>query len=208
MALWYSLRNNYWSGNANNWDDSLGLMKTDFSHKPAYDTFKAYTPGAGPAPAPAPRPAPAPAPAPTTGPDGSDHAPDATGTRPKKRTRTSLRVGTSATTSATTAAVANRTRSYSLGGHVVASSGGFVTIRLQRPAGSSRAYRTVRTLRVRLTSAGNFATQRATARLGSLARAGGLRWQLDRPAFRLGLRLPPPLVSASTRPKGWSVGGR
>ena len=34
-----------------------------------------------------------------------------------------------------------------------------MTIRLQRAAGSSRAYRTVRTLRVRLTSAGNFATR-------------------------------------------------
>ena len=48
VALWYSLRNNYWAGNANNWEDSLGLMKTDFSHKPAYDTFKAYTPAQAP----------------------------------------------------------------------------------------------------------------------------------------------------------------
>ena len=167
VACWYNLRNNFWSGNANNWDSNLGLMKTDFSHKPSYDTFKAYTPGAGPAPTPDPTPAPAPnstpapapTPAPTTDPTAPTTPPTTTSARPKKKTRTSLRVGTAATSSATTSAVASRARSYSLAGRVVASSGGFVTIRLQRAAGSSRAYRTVRLLRVRLTSAGSFVTR-------------------------------------------------
>jgi Glycosyl hydrolase catalytic core len=157
VACWYNLRNNYWAGNANNWEDNLGLMKTDFSHKPAYDTFKSYTPGAGPAPTPDPTPAPTPAPAPTTSPTTTSSP--TTSTRPKKKTRTSLRVGTAATSSANTPAVSSHARSYSLGGKVVASTGGFVTIRFQRAAGSSRAFRTVRLVRVRLAQAGTFGTR-------------------------------------------------
>ena len=44
VATWYNFRDNYW-GTASNWEDSLGLMRKDFSHKPAYDAFKAYAPG-------------------------------------------------------------------------------------------------------------------------------------------------------------------
>ena len=47
VAFWYSFRNNYWANDADNWEDRLGLVRTDFSHKPAYDAFKAYTPDGG-----------------------------------------------------------------------------------------------------------------------------------------------------------------
>ena len=47
VALWYSFRNNYWANDADSWEDQLGLVRTDFSHKLAYDAFKTYTPGSG-----------------------------------------------------------------------------------------------------------------------------------------------------------------
>lgn len=47
VATWYNLRNNYWAGNADTWEDQLGLVRTDFSPKPALDAFRNYSPGAG-----------------------------------------------------------------------------------------------------------------------------------------------------------------
>jgi hypothetical protein len=56
VAITYNFRNNYWASDANDWDDQLGLMHTDFSPKPAYYAFKAYTPGAGAGAAASPAP--------------------------------------------------------------------------------------------------------------------------------------------------------
>lgn len=47
VAIWYLHRNHPWAGDANTWADQLGLVRTDFSRKPAFDAFKSYTPGAG-----------------------------------------------------------------------------------------------------------------------------------------------------------------
>ena len=46
IAYWYNLRNNHWDDDADTWETQLGLMRTDFSHKPSYDAFKSYQPGA------------------------------------------------------------------------------------------------------------------------------------------------------------------
>jgi hypothetical protein len=47
IAFLYNLRNNYWANNADDWDDQLGLMNTDWTPKLAYGAYKAYTPGSG-----------------------------------------------------------------------------------------------------------------------------------------------------------------
>jgi len=44
VAVVYNFRNNYWAGDADTWEDQLGLLRTDFSPKPAYSVFKDYTP--------------------------------------------------------------------------------------------------------------------------------------------------------------------
>jgi hypothetical protein len=44
VAILYELRNNWWAGNADNWEDQLGLVNTNWSHKPAYDAFKSVDP--------------------------------------------------------------------------------------------------------------------------------------------------------------------
>jgi hypothetical protein len=45
VAIWYIYRNHAWAHDADTWLDQLGLVRTDFSRKPAYGAFKAYTPG-------------------------------------------------------------------------------------------------------------------------------------------------------------------
>jgi hypothetical protein len=42
VALWYNLRNNYWSHDADDVESRYGLTRTDYSHKPSYGAFKAY----------------------------------------------------------------------------------------------------------------------------------------------------------------------
>ena len=44
VAMWYSLRNFSEGGDGPGWLDQLGLMRTDFTPKPAYFAFKAYQP--------------------------------------------------------------------------------------------------------------------------------------------------------------------
>jgi hypothetical protein len=82
VAIWYVYRNRGWE---NTWLDQLGLVRTNFSRKPAYDAFKSYTPGsvgctyqdAPPPPAPAPEPEPVPVPEPTPEPVPVDPEPTA-----------------------------------------------------------------------------------------------------------------------------------
>jgi hypothetical protein len=47
VAMTYNLRNNWFAGDAEDWDSQLGLMRSDWSPKPAYGAFKAYNPGGG-----------------------------------------------------------------------------------------------------------------------------------------------------------------
>jgi|SRR5215211_132059 len=58
VAYWYNLRNNWWDNDADTWETQLGLMRTDFTHKPSYDAFKSYQPGASPPDPPSPPPPP------------------------------------------------------------------------------------------------------------------------------------------------------
>lgn len=67
VGILYELRNNFWAGNADDWDDQLGISYVDWSHKPAYDAFKSTDPNAGGCTYGTPPPAqPAPAAAPST----------------------------------------------------------------------------------------------------------------------------------------------
>ncbi len=46
VALWYDFRNNYWMKDADTPEARYGLLRTDFSQKPAYAAYKAYAHGA------------------------------------------------------------------------------------------------------------------------------------------------------------------
>ncbi|MGI8574695.1 MAG: Ig-like domain-containing protein [Egibacteraceae bacterium] len=77
-AFWYSFRNTYWlQDDPAQWEANAGLMRTDFTPKPALTAMAAYAmTQAAPAPAsssppPAPSPAPAPAPVPAPTPNGA-----------------------------------------------------------------------------------------------------------------------------------------
>jgi len=72
-AYWYNFRNNYWSNDRPaDWDANLGLLRTDFTPKPAYYAYKTYANSATTtAPAPSTTPAPS---AVTTGVEGESLA--------------------------------------------------------------------------------------------------------------------------------------
>ncbi len=44
-ALWYNVRNNYWMHDEDSPEAQFGLVRTDFSPKPAYEAFKAFAHG-------------------------------------------------------------------------------------------------------------------------------------------------------------------
>jgi hypothetical protein len=62
-ALWYQLRNNFWNNDGDSWDDQLGLLRTDFSPKPAWAAFVAVDGTVGPTPSGGESPGPAAPPA-------------------------------------------------------------------------------------------------------------------------------------------------
>jgi hypothetical protein len=84
VALWYNDRNNYWMGDSDTPEARYGLMRTDFSQKPAYGAFKAYAHGL---------------------PYTTSQPPPTTGTGKKKKTRTSLRLAGAVQQSLSTMAV-------------------------------------------------------------------------------------------------------
>jgi len=46
VAFWYNFRNNYWQANdPADYEANLGLLRVDFSAKPAYDAFRTWTGG-------------------------------------------------------------------------------------------------------------------------------------------------------------------
>jgi glycosyl hydrolase family 39 (putative alpha-L-iduronidase) len=63
VALWHNLRNNYWDYDGETIEARYGLLRTDFSPKPAYDALRSDSAGStDPDPAPAPiEPLPVPA---------------------------------------------------------------------------------------------------------------------------------------------------
>jgi Glycosyl hydrolase catalytic core len=90
LAYWYNLRNNFWDNDADTWETQLGLMRTDFAHKPSYDAFKSFQPGVAAADPAAPPAAAPPAPAPATV-SSAPHASSTSGTRRATRTFIALR---------------------------------------------------------------------------------------------------------------------
>jgi hypothetical protein len=114
IAYWYNLRNNFWDSDADSWETQLGLMRTDFTHKPSYDAFKSYQPGTA---APAPTFA---SPTSTSAPVSStQHTASASGTTTRRATRTFIRL---------------RHRRV-VAGRVAGAGGGRVTVKLHRRAG-------------------------------------------------------------------------
>ena len=55
VLYWYNLRNNFWAPEADTWEDQLGLVRADFTPKPAYEAFRSYVP---PSSQPQPQPQP------------------------------------------------------------------------------------------------------------------------------------------------------
>jgi polysaccharide biosynthesis protein PslG len=51
VAFWYNFRNNYWTHDADDIESRYGLLRTDFSRKPAYDAIKVCAAGGCEAPA-------------------------------------------------------------------------------------------------------------------------------------------------------------
>lgn len=47
VALWYNFRGNYWENDGDSPEARYGLLRTDFSPKPAYGAFKAFATGEG-----------------------------------------------------------------------------------------------------------------------------------------------------------------
>jgi hypothetical protein len=50
-AMYYNLRNNWWSGDGPGLEDQYGLVTSTFDRKPAYDAFRAAATAPPPAPA-------------------------------------------------------------------------------------------------------------------------------------------------------------
>jgi hypothetical protein len=48
VAIWYALRNPYWMHDGDYGEARFGLLRTDYSQKPAYAAFKAYAHGLAP----------------------------------------------------------------------------------------------------------------------------------------------------------------
>ena len=72
VALWYSFRNNAGLADAPaTWEANTGLVRTDYSAKPALAALRAYAVSAGPAPTPEPTPTATPAPSPSPQPDAA-----------------------------------------------------------------------------------------------------------------------------------------
>ena len=139
VACWYELRNNRWAGDANTWEDQLGLVNTDFGAKPAYNAFKAYVPGSG---------------APTTA-GSSDRA------APRRRIRLRVRRVAMARGASRRLRRARR-RMRLVVGTVSGTGGGRVKLRLQRRRGGHWVRSSARVLRVN--GAGRFS--RVLRRLG------------------------------------------
>jgi hypothetical protein len=131
MAVWYNLRNNHWNDDADSWETQLGLMRTDFSKKPAYYAFKAYEPGLGPLPSPTPS-----APSPTEPVPTSPSSPSSpTGTAPaadRRATRTSLSLTRRVARTRARASSRAASRQLLVAGRVIGASGGYVKIKVRR----------------------------------------------------------------------------
>jgi cellulase (glycosyl hydrolase family 5) len=149
VGLWYNFRNNWWNDDADELEARYGLMQTDFSTKPAYHAFKAYTPGSGSAN--------------TTSPSA--------GGRKKRSTRTTLTVnGSAKASSKNRARRSRRAGRKSLVGRVSGANSGRVLLAFQRFNSKKHKWSRKVVRKVRLTKAGTF-----KRKLGTLAHG---RWRV------------------------------
>ncbi|MFL5913420.1 MAG: cellulase family glycosylhydrolase [Gaiellaceae bacterium] len=166
VAIIYELRNNWWAGDADDWEDQLGLANTNWSHKPAYDAFKSIDPSQGGCSYgldPAAPTTPAPAPAGSPGSPGKT-ASTQTKTAGSTKHRVIVRVREVRTGAAHSARRARR-HSLNVTGSVVGASGGRVQLRFERKAADGR-WRKSLSLRVGVDRAGHFKRALATRSLG------------------------------------------
>lgn len=169
-AYWYNLRNNFWQNDVDSWEHQLGLMRTDFTHKPSYDAFKSYRPGAvSPPPEPVPTPPePAPvsppaAPVPPSGDVSPTSRPPLAHTAPSPVEKTVVRRLTRTFIALKRGRSARRARAAELGGsstfvisgRVAGAGGGHVEIKLSRQ-GSRGRWKLVRSRKVKVGKRGAF----------------------------------------------------
>jgi hypothetical protein len=163
VAIVYELRNNYWAGDADDWEDQLGLVTTNWTHKPAYDAFKSIDPNQGGVlyhdgsgtgtgtTAPPPPPAPSGTPATTTS---------------SKTTAASHRVTVRVRRAHSAHAAGARTRhSLTVLGSVAGARGGRVQLRFERRTRRGTWHRSL-SLRVRVDATGHFTHALRTRSLG------------------------------------------
>jgi hypothetical protein len=168
VAITYNFRNNYWAADANDWDDQLGLMHTDFSPKPAFFAFQAYHP---PGPTVLANVAPAPnvvspaggaavtanAVSPAQSGPAQSRGASPSPTASKTPTSTTLTPRKSVTARATPGSRVAARCPASLVGSVTAARSGTVLIEIERAG--AHGWRWTRTVRVKLTSAGRFSSR-------------------------------------------------
>jgi hypothetical protein len=143
VALWYNFRNNWWNHDADELEARYGLVRTDFSTKPAYAAFKSYAPGSGSTT--------------TTSPT--------TGGKKKRSTRTTLSVSGSAKASSTKRSRSSRRSARkTLVGSVAGATSGRVSLSFQRYDSKKHRWSKKVVRKVNLAKSGSF--QR---KLGSLA---------------------------------------
>ena len=163
VAIVYELRNNYWAGDADDWEDQLGLVTTNWTHKPAYDAFKSIDPGQGGATyhdgsGPVGTGTTPPPPQPATSTQSSTASPKTT----TASHRVTVRVRRSRALRATRSGAR---RSLTVLGSVAGASGGRVQLRFERKDRRGHWRRSL-SLRVRVDRAGHFNRALATRSLG------------------------------------------
>jgi Cellulase (glycosyl hydrolase family 5) len=156
VALWYNFRNNYWDHDADTLEARYGLMRTDFSPKPAYQSLKSYATGSGSNSS---------APSATPGPTQQGAG--------KRRTSTTLSVTSRASASAarrTKSARRRHRRRKAIVGKVRGATAGRVTLRLKRFNRARHRWGKAITRHTEVHANGSFAKA-----LGRLARG---RWRV------------------------------
>ena len=135
VALWYNFRNNWWNHDADELEARYGLVRTDFSTKPAYAAFKSYAPGSGSTN--------------TTSPTG--------GGKKKRSTRTTLSVsGSAKASSAKGARKSRRAARKMLVGRVAGAASGRVILSFQRYNSKKHKWSKKVVRKVSLSSSGSF----------------------------------------------------
>jgi len=181
VAVWYTYRNNWWANDANDWESQLGLVRTDFSRKPAYAAFKSYSPGAGGCayqyPAAARTAAPATAAPATTAEPSSTTASRDIRRAPRVRVRI-VRLVKDARAARRGVRSAPRRSAFRVMGRVYGSGGGRVILRVTCRSKSGARWRRVGAYRAPLTRTGRFSRRigplrRRACRLRAEYRAGG-----------------------------------